>query len=133
VRLDSQEVRVKRETIVAQLKEEGLELQQVLESMPEGAETGCLDREARRDRAAHRAPGDINMAAISEYSEQSERKKYLDAQLADLTEALSILENAIKKIDRETRTRFKETFDKVNSGLSANFPSCSAAATLTWS
>ena len=43
-------------------------------------------------------------------------------QHADLTEALDTLENAIRKIDRETRTRFQETFDKVNGGLQAMFP-----------
>ena len=122
LRLDSQEVRVRRETIVEQLKGEGLDLQQVLQSMPEGAEVGAWAEKLAETEQRIARLGDINMAAINEYAEQSERKKYLDAQLADLTEALSILENAIKKIDRETRTRFKETFDKVNSGLSANFP-----------
>ena len=47
---------------------------------------------------------------------------YLDAQYADVTESLNTLENAIRKIDRETRTRFKETFDRVNSGLQDKFP-----------
>ncbi|HET7175425.1 MAG TPA: chromosome segregation protein SMC [Gammaproteobacteria bacterium] len=122
LRLDSQEVRVRRETIVEQLKESGLELQKVLETMPEGAEVGAWAEKLAETEQRIARLGDINMAAINEYAEQSERKKYLDAQLADLTEALSILENAIKKIDRETRTRFKETFDKVNTGLSANFP-----------
>src|SRR5215469_6121901 len=122
LRLDSQEVRVRRETIVEQLKESGLELQKVLETMSEGAEVGAWAEKLAETEQRIARLGDINMAAINEYAEQSERKKYLDAQLADLTEALSILENAIKKIDRETRTRFKETFDKVNSGLSANFP-----------
>jgi chromosome segregation protein len=64
----------------------------------------------------------VNLAAISEYAEQSERKNYIDAQYADLTQALDTLEGAIKKIDRETRTRFKETFDKVNAGIGELFP-----------
>ncbi|HEY4127538.1 MAG TPA: chromosome segregation protein SMC [Gammaproteobacteria bacterium] len=122
LRMDSQEVRIKRETIVAQLKEENLELQQVLETMPEGAEVGAWAEKLAETEQRIVRLGDINMAAISEYAEQSERKQYLDAQLGDLTEALNILEDAIKRIDRETRTRFKETFDKVNTGLSANFP-----------
>ena len=57
-----------------------------------------------------------------EYEEQSQRKTYLDAQLTDLTTAMETLEGAIKKIDRETRQRFKETFDKVNTGLQELFP-----------
>ena len=66
--------------------------------------------------------GPINLAAIDEFSEQSQRKEYLDAQFEDLTEALDTLERAIRKIDKETRSRFKETFDKVNTGLQKNFP-----------
>ena len=64
----------------------------------------------------------VNLAAIQEYEEQAERKAYLDAQLEDLGSALETLENAIKKIDRETRQRFKETFDKVNAGMQELFP-----------
>ncbi|MFC3653819.1 chromosome segregation protein SMC [Dyella humi] len=64
----------------------------------------------------------VNLAAIQEHAEQSERKTYLDNQLADLTSAMETLENAIKKIDRETRQRFKETFDRVNAGVQELFP-----------
>jgi chromosome segregation protein len=64
----------------------------------------------------------VNLAAIQEHAEQSERKTYLDTQLADLTSAMETLENAIKKIDRETRQRFKETFDRVNAGVQELFP-----------
>ena len=66
--------------------------------------------------------GAINLAAIEEYKVQSERNQYLDAQNEDLEKALSTLENAIRKIDVETRTRFKETFDKVNDKLQQIFP-----------
>jgi len=66
--------------------------------------------------------GAINLAAIDEFQEQSERMEYLDAQHADVTESLETLERAIRKIDKETRTRFKETFDKVNSGIQEMFP-----------
>ena len=66
--------------------------------------------------------GAINLAAIDEYQQQSERKRYLDAQDADLVEALETLENVIRKIDKETRNRFKDTFDQINAGLQALFP-----------
>ena len=65
---------------------------------------------------------DDNLAAIDEYQQQSERKRYLDAQNDDLVEALETLENVIRKIDKETRNRFKETFDQINAGLQALFP-----------
>jgi chromosome segregation protein len=64
----------------------------------------------------------VNLAAIQEHAEQSERKTYLDNQLTDLVDAMATLEGAIKKIDRETRQRFKETFDKVNAGVQELFP-----------
>jgi len=66
--------------------------------------------------------GPINLAAIDEYKSQSERKTYLDAQNNDLEEALRTLENAIHKIDKETRQRFKDTFDRVNTSLQELFP-----------
>ncbi len=79
-------------------------------------------RRSSSSSAGSQRLGAINLAAIDEFQEQSERKKYLDAQFTDLTEALETLENAIRKIDRETRTRFKETFDKANQGLGRLFP-----------
>jgi chromosome segregation protein len=66
--------------------------------------------------------GAINLAAIEEYEQQAERKAYLDAQHQDLSSALETLETAIRKIDRETRQRFKDTFDQVNDGLKQLFP-----------
>jgi chromosome segregation protein len=66
--------------------------------------------------------GAINLAAIDEFQEQSERKTYLDTQFHDLTDALETLENAIRKIDRETRSRFKDTYEQANQGLGRLFP-----------
>jgi chromosome segregation protein len=66
--------------------------------------------------------GAINLAAIDEFASQSERKTYLDAQHEDLTSALATLESAIRKIDKETRSRFRDTFEEVNAGLQALFP-----------
>ncbi|MEM9101570.1 MAG: chromosome segregation protein SMC [Pseudomonadota bacterium] len=66
--------------------------------------------------------GAINLAAIDEFQTQNERKVYLDSQHDDLQEALETLETAIRKIDKETRNRFKDTFELVNSGLQELFP-----------
>ncbi len=75
----------------------------------------------------------MNLAAIQEHAEQSERKTYLDNQLADLVSAMETLEGAIKKIDRETRQRFKETFDQASTPACRNCSrACSAAATPIW-
>jgi len=66
--------------------------------------------------------GAINLAAIDEYKEQSERKVFLDEQNDDLQEALELLESAIRKIDKDTRSRFKNTFDEVNRRVQDMFP-----------
>ncbi len=66
--------------------------------------------------------GAINLAAPEEIEEESKRKKELDEQYNDLTEALEKLTGAIKKIDQETKTIFKESFDSVNSKLKEMFP-----------
>jgi chromosome segregation protein len=66
--------------------------------------------------------GPINLAAIDEYETQFERKNYLDQQDQDLTSAIATLEAAIAKIDRESRHKFKLTFDQVNHDLQHLFP-----------
>ncbi|WP_106419502.1 chromosome segregation protein SMC [Salinicola tamaricis] len=66
--------------------------------------------------------GAINLAAIEEYDQQAERRDYLEAQHAELSEAIETLERAIRRIDQETRTRFKQTFEQVNQGLMTLFP-----------
>ncbi len=121
-RMDWQTLKVRRQTLQEQVGEAGLELEQLLGELPEQAEIGDWERQV--DEAAQRIArlGPINLAAIDEYEQQSKRAEYLESQYADLTEALETLENAIKKIDRETRTRFKETFERVNKGLQEKFP-----------
>ena len=84
--------------------------------------SGSCTLAAERMAARIARLGPINLAAIDEYQQQSERKRYLDAQDADLVEALDTLENVIRKIDKETRNRFKDTFDQINAGLQALFP-----------
>ncbi|MHB1950637.1 MAG: chromosome segregation protein SMC [Acidiferrobacteraceae bacterium] len=66
--------------------------------------------------------GPINLAAIGEYEEHARRKEFLDSQHADLSQALTSLEEAIRKIDRETRARFRETFEQINAGFQNFFP-----------
>jgi chromosome segregation protein len=122
VRLAARESQVRAETVAEQFQKTGFDLESVLGELPPTATmTEWTESLERIDKRIQRL-GAINLAAIDEYAEQSERKQYLDAQFADLTDALETLENAIRKIDRETRTRFKETFDKANQGLSTIFP-----------
>jgi chromosome segregation protein len=121
-RISSQTFKVQRETVQKQLAEGGHDLEEVVRTLPdEASETEwqlALERVASRINRL----GPINLAAIDEYTLQSERKSYLDAQNEDLEVALETLQNAIRKIDKETRNRFRETFDKVNAGLQQLFP-----------
>ncbi|EMR45010.1 chromosome segregation protein SMC [Pseudomonas putida] len=122
LRLECQGLDVRRKTLQEQLLADGYDLQGVLatletETSEQGTEQELEQLEARIQRL-----GAINLAAIEEYEQQSERKRYLDAQDADLVEALETLENVIRKIDKETRNRFKDTFDQINAGLQALFP-----------
>ncbi|MEJ1420973.1 MAG: chromosome segregation protein SMC, partial [Candidatus Sedimenticola sp. (ex Thyasira tokunagai)] len=121
-RMRRQEVLIRCKTLEEQLKESGYQRDQLFLEMPGDASADVWQEEVERMDMRIRRLGPINLAAIDEFQEQSERMTYLDAQHADVTESLETLENAIRKIDKETRTRFKETFDQVNSGLQAKFP-----------
>jgi chromosome segregation protein len=122
LRLDWQALSVRRKALHDQLQQDGYELHGVLATLPVEASETAWEAELERLDARIQRLGPINLAAIDEYRQQSERKQYLDAQDADLVEALETLENVIRKIDRETRNRFKETFEQINSGLQALFP-----------
>jgi len=121
-RMAWQEIKVRCDTLMEQINETGFACQMLLEQLDESASIEAWTERAEKLDMRIQRLGPINLAAIEEYEEESKRKVYLDAQHADLIEALQTLENAIAKIDRETRTRFRETFDKVNEGLQENFP-----------
>lgn len=121
-RISNQALHVQRENIQRQLQEGEQDLEQVLRTMPEEASESEWQRQLEKIASRINRLGPINLAAIDEYNLQSERKNYLDAQNEDLETALNTLESAIRKIDKETRNRFQETFDKVNSGLQELFP-----------
>jgi chromosome segregation protein len=121
-RLKLAETGVRIEQIDAALRDLEADLDAVEMSLPEGADES--EWQVRVDRVGARIHrlGPINLAAIDETSRAEERKHYLDAQDSDLRTALETLQNAIKKIDKETRSRFKDTFDTVNAGFSELFP-----------
>ena len=121
-RLEFQTLDVKRSTIEDLLKEAGAVLQEVIGAMPEDADIPVWETELTKIENRIQRLGAINLAAIEEYKVQAERKAYLDAQNDDLEKALDTLMMAIRKIDIETRTRFKETFDLVNTKLQQLFP-----------
>ncbi|GMQ76456.1 MAG: chromosome segregation protein SMC [Gammaproteobacteria bacterium] len=122
LRLEAQAVSVRRKTVEEQFAALGYALEAVLEGLSDEAQAAeWQEKLASMERRINRL-GPINLAAIEEHDQQAERKLYLDAQHQDLEEALETLSAAIQKIDRETRTRFKDTYEKVNEGLGTMFP-----------
>ncbi|MGI9328474.1 MAG: chromosome segregation protein SMC [Pseudomonadales bacterium] len=121
-RLERQSLVVNEANLRTQIEATGLDAASLEAGLPEEATAQQWEEELGKvDRRIQRL-GPINLAAISEYDTQSERKVYLDQQNEDLEKALETLVDAIKKIDRETRTRFKETFETVNTRLGELFP-----------
>ncbi|NBC47754.1 MAG: chromosome segregation protein SMC [Gammaproteobacteria bacterium] len=126
-RLQRQDRLVRRQTVEEQLRARETRPEQVLATIdPAECERDDLlqRREQELEAVGQRIArlGNINLAAIDEYQEQSERMRYLEEQHADISAALETLEAAIRKIDRETRSRFRETFDQINEGLQTLFP-----------
>ena len=121
-KLARQEILVRRDTQAEQIANEGYDRQLLDAEMP--AKVGVEEWQRRVEELEHKVNriGPVNLVAIEEFDEESERKEYLDQQYADLTEALDTLRSVIRKIDRETRTRFKDTFDRLNAGFNEFFP-----------
>ncbi len=121
-RLQQQELELNARTLRRQTEALGAEIEAVAGSIPEDADAGQWEEDIERlgTRISRLEP--VNLAAIQEYEEELKRKEYLDAQNEDLIEALTTLEGAIARIDRQTRTRFKDTFERVNKGMQELFP-----------
>ncbi|OPX56779.1 condensin subunit Smc [Oceanospirillum multiglobuliferum] len=122
MRMQQQALSVQREGINEQLDEIGGDLESLLTDLPEDATASVWQQRQEEVSEKIKRLGAINLAAIEEYEAQLERKQYLDGQNTELTEALGMLEEAIRKIDKETRQRFKQTFDEVNGWLQKLFP-----------
>ena len=121
-KLDQQAAMIAANRLSTEVVEAGFVLQDVIDTLVEEAETGAWEKAVADFDAKLRRLEPVNLAAIAEHAEAAQRKEYLDAQDADLTAALETLEDAIKKIDRETRGRFKDTFDRVNAGVQELYP-----------
>jgi chromosome segregation protein len=121
-RVERQGMAVQEANILEQLSTTGHELAEVKEHLPEEASEPAWVEELERMSRRIQRLGAINLAAIEEFDQESERKNYLDAQAEDLEQALDTLLEVMQKIDRETRTRFKDTFEAVNTRFGELFP-----------
>jgi len=116
------ETQLKAESLATRITELKANLEALLEELPEGAETEKYQRDLESLEEKIRRLEPVNLAAIEEAETEAERKDYLDRQHADLEEALDTLEKAIARIDKDSRTRFRETFEKVNKNMEVLFP-----------
>jgi chromosome segregation protein len=122
VRLKEQEARLTEEQYAQQLADAGAKDEELAALLEKGTRSGAMQSEIARLNEEIRALGAVNLAALEELQAGQERKNYLDAQSHDLTEAMATLEDAIRRIDRETRERLQHTFDEVNRHFSQMFP-----------
>jgi len=117
-RLSEQEARLHFEQCQSELASFNLEEAVLASSLSQlqgaGLKTSHLENKKNNLESDIEALGAVNLAAIEELTTEQTRKQYLDSQCLDLTDASQTLENAIRKIDRETRSRLQATFDKAN-------------------
>ena len=122
LQLDSEGFKLRAESALEVLAELQQSIDNVVEAMPENAKESIWQAHLIKLAKDIQMLGAINLAAIEEYETQFERKSYLDQQDQDLNNAITTLEAAIAKIDKESRHKFKLTFDQVNKDLQVLFP-----------
>ncbi|RQH07911.1 chromosome segregation protein SMC [Paraburkholderia dinghuensis] len=122
LQLKEQAARLNGEQFVEQLQAAGVDEAALQEKLTPDMKPSYLQGEVTRINNAITALGPVNMAALDELAAATERKTFLDAQSADLTSAIETLEDAIHKIDQETRTLLQGTFDEVNHHFGELFP-----------
>jgi chromosome segregation protein len=121
--LKEQAARLGLEQYSSLLADAQADLEAVARSIEEGAVRAAgLSGEIDRLQREITALGAVNLAALEELTLARERKSFLDAQTEDLTLAMTTLEDAIKKIDGETRSLLQGTFDAVNGHFGRMFP-----------
>ena len=129
IRKDSQDSKINRqgylseaEIYLKQLEKDGLDIKALLnEITTEDTEENYIEQITKVEHSIERI-GPINLAATEEYKLEEERKKEIDNQTEELESALKTLENAIRKIDQESKTLFKDTYDSLNIKIGELFP-----------
>ena len=122
LRLERQASKIEQSNIEKQVEDLGGDLSKIKVNLEESKTVEDYSNELESIEVKISRLGAINLAAMEEYDQESKRKELLDDQHNELMEALETLEKAISKIDKETRTTFKDTFDKLNISLSQSFP-----------
>ena len=122
LRLERERNLTRRQGLHEQFEELGVRLVDLDQAVLIAADRGKLRQEIQTLETQVEALGAINLAALEEYEAAKTRSSYLENQCQDLEQALETLSQAIKRIDKETQIRFRDTFDKVNEDLKSLFP-----------
>ena len=122
LKLKEQAAQINHDQYDTQLREAGADEARLAEAAEGAPRPSALQGEITRLTQAVGELGAVNLAALDELAGSRERKGFLDAQSADLEEAVATMEDAIRKIDRETRELLRETFDSVNRHFGSLFP-----------
>ena len=122
LQLKEQAARLGADQFAEQLAQAEIDTEALRASFAQSPKPSWLQGEVTRLVNAIAALGAVNLAALDELTTSRERKTFLDAQCSDLNEAMATLEDAIRRIDRETRTLLQDTFDSVNRHFGTLFP-----------
>ena len=122
LQLKEQAARLAAEQFAGQLAEAGADEAMLMAKLTPQHKAAALQAEIARLAQEVAALGAVNLAALEELMTSRERKAFLDAQSADLKAAIATLEDAIRKIDRESRELLQQTFDQVNGHFGQLFP-----------
>jgi chromosome segregation protein len=122
MQLKEQAARLNQEQFAEALAATGADEAALSEKLNPDMKASWLQGEVTRLTNAINLLGAVNLAAVDELAQASERKRFLDSQNADLQEAITTLEDAIRRIDKETRDLLQDTFERVNQHFSELFP-----------
>jgi len=122
MQLKEQAAALAEQQFTEQLTEAQADVATLPEALKAWGSARTLPAEIERIGTAITELGAVNLAALDELAQTTERKDYLDRQAADLTEAMTTLESAIRQIDRESRDLLQQTFDAVNANFAKLFP-----------
>jgi chromosome segregation protein len=129
IRSDSQDSKLKRQGYISeaeiyfkQLEKDDFILEELLKELDNDESEDNLINEISKIESSISRIGPINLAAAEEYKIEEERKNEIESQFAELEKALNTLQNAIKKIDLESKTKFKDTLDQLNLKVGELFP-----------
>jgi chromosome segregation protein len=122
LKLKEQAARLAAEQFDRQLEEAGADLQALNSRVERSLSASSLQPEIARLAQSIEALGAVNLAALEELEAARQRREFLQSQSSDLKAAIATLEDAIRKIDRETREMLQSTFDQVNRHFGELFP-----------